>query len=168
MPVRLPDRCGPDTVLGFRTAAEQRYTDGVQLAGADRRTAAVYLWGYAVEMMLKAAYFQAFGYDPRRAIATADLRAARELASALPFQWPQGGNLHHLPAWATLLVRTRTQLAHTAYPNPLFPAEVVSRAVRVFEVWRETIRYHQNTAYEFEVRAVREQTEWFLEHAARL
>ena len=101
-------------------------------------------------------------------ITTADLRAAVQLATSAGYVWPSGGNLHHLPAWGQLLIRTRSVISGAGYPDPALPGQIVTRAVRVYQIWRETLRYHQNIAYEFEVRTVRECAEWFLEHAARL
>ena len=33
---------------------------------------------------------------------------------------------------------------------------------RIGQLWRETLRYHKNRAYLYEVRQVREATEWLL------
>ena len=55
MPRRLVDRCQADSIREFRASARQRYEDGLALAGAGKGTAAIYLWGYASEMTLKAA-----------------------------------------------------------------------------------------------------------------
>jgi hypothetical protein len=166
MPIRLPDRCGPDTVIGFLAAAEQRYADGLRLAETDRRTGAVYLWGYAVEMLLKAAYFRVVGSGPRQPILRDDLRAAVDLAPTVNCHFP-GRNFHHLIGWSDLLICTRLALGQP-YSDPRFPAAITHHTRRVYQVWRETLRYHQNTAYQFEVTAVREGVEWFLEQAARL
>ncbi len=57
MPRRLLDRCNDDSLREFRAAARQRFNDALVLAANGRRTGAIYLWGYAVEMTLKAAYF---------------------------------------------------------------------------------------------------------------
>jgi len=57
MPRRLIDRSQPDNIREFRVSARQRYHDGLALAGTGNRTASIYLWGYAAEMLLKAAYF---------------------------------------------------------------------------------------------------------------
>ena len=168
MPIRLPERCGPDCIAGFRSAAVQRHLDACRLADNERRTGAVYLWGYSIEMLLKAAFFRAFGYDSQRPITAADLRAAVQLAPSLGYAWPAGANLHHLPGWSQLLVRLRANLPNEAYPSLAFASRIQRRAVHVYQVWRETLRYHENRAYEFEVRAVRECAEWFLTHAAEL
>src|SRR6202008_2021190 len=68
MPRRLIDRCQPDSIREFRASARQRYEDGLALAGAGNRTAAIYLWGYVAEMTLKAAYFSLFGLAEHDAI----------------------------------------------------------------------------------------------------
>ena len=61
MPRRLIDRCQPDSIREFRASAQHRYNDGLALSGLGNRTSAIYLWGYAAEMTLKAAYFSFFG-----------------------------------------------------------------------------------------------------------
>src|SRR5438132_12581385 len=61
MPTRLIQRCQPESIREFRASAGQRYDDGLALAGTGNRTAAIYLWGYVAEMILKAAYFSLLG-----------------------------------------------------------------------------------------------------------
>ena len=165
MPVRLPERCGPDCIAGFRAAAVQRHLDACRLADNERRTGAVYLWGYSIEMLLKAAFFTAFRYRVWQPITTRDLTAARELAPAVGVRW--AGNLHHLPSWCRLLIGTRTEFG-LEYPNPFFAPTLTQHADRVYLLWRETLRYHDNVAYDHEVRAVRQSAEWFHQHAHRL
>jgi hypothetical protein len=54
VPRRLLARCQSDSVREFRASAQQRYNDGLSAVVADRRLAAIYLWGYSAEMTLKA------------------------------------------------------------------------------------------------------------------
>jgi HEPN domain-containing protein len=57
----------PHTIAEFRRAATLRYREAVRLAVAGDRLAAIYLSGYAAEMLLKAAYFRLTGkklHDP--------------------------------------------------------------------------------------------------------
>jgi hypothetical protein len=77
MPVELPQRCNPDSIAEFRRAAKQRYFDGLELATNNRRTAAIYLWGYTAEMLLKAAYFELIGFAEMKPIQLADLQTAK-------------------------------------------------------------------------------------------
>ena len=76
MPRKLLNRCAPDSIREFRAAARQRFEDGRALAMADRRTTAIYLWGYSAEMTLKAAYFAVIRFAETRTITLPDLRAA--------------------------------------------------------------------------------------------
>jgi hypothetical protein len=77
MPRRLLDRCNPDSIQEYRAAARERFHDGLAMAGRGRRTGAIYLWGYAAEMFLKAAYFSVIGTPETRSLTWgADLRPA--------------------------------------------------------------------------------------------
>lgn len=171
MPDRLPDRCRPDSIAEFRAAALRRYGDGLALAETgvrERRTGAIYLWGYAVEMVLKAAVFSAFGYDEREEITGPDLNAVKGLAPDLGLVWPKNANLHRIDLWSQVLVRLRVD-DPTASDASLADTDVIlARSVRVLRVWRETLRYHPNTAYGHEVRVVRRECEWFLRWADEL
>lgn len=159
MPLRLPQRVCKDTVREFRAAAAERYLDACILAHEGRRTAAIYLWGYVVEMMLKAAYFSAFGYDPDEEITRADLVAARHLAPSLGLIWT--GNLHSIHDWGQLLVRTRASVPGLAYSDAAFASRVATTAYRIALLWTEILRYHKSVAYRHEVRQVSEAVEWF-------
>ena len=91
MPTRLIDRCQPDSVREFRASARQRYSDGLALAGAGNRTAAIYLWGYAAEMTLKAAYFSLFGLADNDVITVrghVEPAVNRGRAAPLSIAWP--------------------------------------------------------------------------------
>jgi hypothetical protein len=168
MPDTLLARCRSDSIAEFRAAALRRYGDGLALAETgvrERRTGAIYLWGYAVEMVLKAAVFDAFGYDDRDEISAPDLNAVKGLAADLGLVWPKGANLHRVDLWGQVLVRLRVD-DPAASEASLADADVVlARSVRVTRLWRETLRYHPNIAYEHEARTVRQECEWFLRWA---
>jgi hypothetical protein len=164
MPRRLIDRCQPDSIREFRASALQRYNDGLALAGTGNRTAAIYLWGYVAEMTLKAAYFSLFGLAEDDVITfPAHIRPAidRGRAAPLSISWPSQGAGHNVRAWADLLVGVRALAATTAY-SPAFAAQVQGCGQRIWQLWRETLRYHKNRAYLYEVRQIREATEWLL------
>jgi hypothetical protein len=134
--------------------------DGISLAAAERRTATIYLWGYAAEMTLKATYFSLQGFAEDQTITLADLRAARAAGIALGMTWT--GNLHDLFAWANLLVRTRSATPGIAYPDALFATQVVQTARRLHNGWSETLRYRKNVAYAYEVQHAREAVQWLV------
>lgn len=167
MPRTLVDRCQADSVREFRASARQRYEDGLALAGAGKRTAAIYLWGYASEMTLKAAYFMLSGLTEDEPITWSEhIRPAinRGRAAPLNIAWPGRGDGHNVRAWAELLVGARALADATAY-FPAFAVQLQTCGQSIWQLWRETLRYHKNRAYVYEVRQVREATEWLLVHA---
>jgi hypothetical protein len=166
MPKKLLQRCRPDSIAEFRFAAHQRFRDGLALAPEGRRTAAIYLWGYAAEMMLKAAYFKLIGFPPTQNITKADLRGAVSNAGRLGFAWI--GNWHSLDSWAQLLVSTRASATAWAYPDPSFGNHVLARSRQVQRLWSEVLRYHKNVAYPHEVDTVKAATEWLFLHSSQL
>ena len=168
MPRRLLDRCNPDSIREYRASAQQRYNDALAMAGYGRRTGAIYLWGYTAEMILKAAYFSLIGLPDTRALTWgADLRPAIARGRAMGIGWPPAGEGHNVRAWAELLVVVRALAPATAFAAP-FALEVQRHGQRIEQLWRETLRYRKNYAYLYEVRQVRESTEWYLIHSPRL
>lgn len=166
MPTRLLGRCQPDSILEFRLAARERLADGRAAAAAGRRTAAVYLFGYAAEMTLKAGYFNAIGFPPAQVITAGNLRGAAASAPSFGFLWT--GNLHSLSSWSELLVRTRGRTPGLSYPDPRF-GDAVLRQVRPLEgTWAETLRYHRNVAYAHEVDLLEQAAGWLLANARLL
>jgi hypothetical protein len=167
MPKQLLDRCGPDCVQNFFQAASERYRDGVSLASEGRRTAAIYLWGYVAEMLLKASFFRAIGFSPTQQITLVDLRNAKNLeANRLGITWV--GQLHSLMSWSQLLVSYRTATPGLAYPITGFGNEVVNQSRQLERIWSETLRYHKNVAYLHEVARARQAIEWLLANAPAL
>jgi hypothetical protein len=161
MPRRLLARCRPDSIDEFRKAAEARLNDGLQLAASGRRMAAVYLWGYSAEMAIKAAYFSLTGFGRQAPITKADLWQAIALGKGLGMLWPQGAAGHNVRAWAELLV-----VEANTNPAVMFDVrlglDIQRHAQRVSEHWNETLRYHKNVPYGYELRQVRTSAEWLL------
>lgn len=166
MPKRLLERCRPDSILEFQSAARQRFQDGLCLAPNGRRTAAIYIWGYAAEMTLKAAYFRLIGFAPNQAITMADLKGAKANAPRVGFTW--FGNLHNLESWALLLISTRASGIALTYSIPAFGNEVMASSRRLQQSWSEVLRYHKNVAYLHEVDRARSATEWLLMNEPQL
>ena len=169
MPQYLLDRRRPDSIREFRLAAFERFEDGRAAESAGRRTAAVYLCGYAAEMTLKAAYFAVLGFPPAREISIGDLAAARNVGiSTYRILWPNPGKFHNVRAWSELLVEHRSHSAGVAYPVPGFGDEVRLRGRRLEPLWSETLRYHKNIAYLHEVERVMEAAGWLLSRSLAL
>jgi hypothetical protein len=168
MPKRLLERCQPDSILEFRASAGRRYDDGLALAAAGHRTGAIYLWGYAAEMTLKAAYFALAGLVETDVITwSAHTNPAIARGKSLGVAWPSQGAGHNVRAWAELLVKIRATMPGLAYPIT-FGLDVQSRGQRISELWRETLRYHKNVAYKHELDRIREAVRWLLANAESL
>lgn len=167
MPKRLLDRCQPDSISEFRSAARRRFDDGLALAVAGQRTGAIYLWGYTAEMILKAAYFSSVGIAENAALTMAHhIQPAIQRGQSLGIAWPNQGRGHNIRAWSEWLVLARASSA-TPYPSA-FGLEVQHYGQRFEPLWRETLRYRKNHAYLHEVRQAREAAEWLLVHSLSL
>jgi hypothetical protein len=161
MPKRLLDRRQVECIREFRATARERFNDGLSLAAAGRRTGAIYIWGYSVEMLIKAAYFSVIGYADVASITwPADLTPAIQRGRNMGIAWPPKGAGHNIVAWAELLVSERVSLG-LAYSQQ-FALDVQTHSNRVWQHWRETLRYHKNNAYMHEMNQVRLAAEWFL------
>jgi len=168
MPMRLLDRCGADSIREFRAAANLRFNDALALAASGRRTAAIYLWGYVAEMSLKAAGFALIGHPETASLSWAvHISPAIAAGRAMGIAWPNSGAGHNVRAWAEFLVLARAINPATAYPPDLALA-VQANGQRIGRLWRETLRYHKNFAYRYEVSQMREATEWMLVNSNNL
>src|SRR4051812_29277882 len=112
MPVPLYQR-GVDSVKEFECAAAERFIEAELLHKRSRDLAAIYLWGYAVEMRVKAAFFRSAGFAPPQAISRTDRADHAALARTLGLLNPPGP--HEISVWAQLAVAAR---ATTAAPYP--------------------------------------------------
>jgi hypothetical protein len=157
MPKPLHERCKPDSIREFRLAAKVRYFDAQLLAEAGRRSAAVYLWGYSAEMMVKAAYFSAIGYAVQQPITLADLdRGRKQSVSVHGIPW--SGGMHNIEGWARLLVNERARLGKPY--TVVIASRIISHAGNIYKYWRETLRYHKNRAWPFEAARVQASVDW--------
>lgn len=105
-------------------AARLRFGEGELLAAHGHSLGAVYLFGYAIEMTLKAGYFRLAGHGDTQPITARDLYDARVVAPTLGVTW--FGNLHCLECWAQLIVATRNAHPTLTYTNPSFGDEVLN------------------------------------------
>lgn len=162
MPRRLPARWQPESIREFRASARERFADALALAGQGRRTGAIYLWGYSAEMVLKAAYFAVLGRSETDVLTwPGDLLPAIDAGRRMGIAWPHAGQGHNVRAWAELLVAQRAATPGAAYP-PLLGQEVQACGQSIGQLWSETLRYHKNLAYVYEMNQVREAAEWLL------
>jgi hypothetical protein len=121
-------------------------------------------------MILKAAYFSLLGLaedDVLTWVGHIQPAINRGRAAPLVIAWPNAGAGHNVRAWAELLVGVRALAPATVY-DAAFAAQVQACGQRIGHLWRETLRYHKNRAYLYEVRQVWEATTWFMVNAADL
>ena len=162
MPKRLPARWQPESIREFRTSARRRFDEGMALAAAGYRAGAIYLWGYSAEMILKAAYFSLLGRSETAVLTwVGDILPAINAGRAMGIAWPVAGQGHNVRAWAELLIAEHAATPGAAYP-PLFGQEVQACGQSIGQLWSETLRYHKNVAYLYEMNQVREAAEWLL------
>ncbi len=139
MPRRLLTRCQPDSIREFRASARQRYDDGLTAAAGGRGLAAIYLWGYSAEMLLKAGYFTVLGVGEDTALQMAiHINPALQRGRGLGIAWPQGGQGHNVRAWAELLILERATHPNPAMAYPIdFGDQVQANGQRISQLWNE-------------------------------
>jgi hypothetical protein len=142
-----------ETWVSMERAGDERFWDGLVLAAGSepRTTGAVYLFGYAAEMILKVAYFRFTGLAAAQDIAPA-LRAARTTAHF------HRQNLHYLMGWANLLIATRV-----AAGRPLHPVVAGLLQLHILQLqshWSEVLRYRAVTAVPAELEEVYNSLDW--------
>jgi hypothetical protein len=115
-------------------------------------------------MLLKAAYFSVIGVgEVTHLEMDVHIRPAIQLGRGLGIAWLQAGQGHNVRAWAELLI-----LERATHPNPVmaYPADfghqVQANGQRISQLWNETLRYHKNKPYAYEMRQLREAAEWLL------
>ena len=155
VPAALFDR-GFDSVEEFECAAAQRFAEALSLDRHSYKLAAVYLYGYSVEMRVKAAFFRSAGYGASRQISVADRNDARAMWQILGLLVPPGQ--HDILGWAQLAVAARATPPHAYGALGL---EIINHATTIYLIWRETLRYRSTTPTSSERRSARTVAEWF-------
>jgi hypothetical protein len=164
MPLTLATRIGSDTLGKLEQAARRRYAEARRLV-ADEPLGAIYLFGYTVEMRLKAAYFRTVGLVPTSILAPSRSLAETQIRSLLGIRGAVGHNLY---GWAKLLETAR---ATTPGATPLasgLASEIYKHVQNVEACWTEVLRYRANKPYDNEVKAVRYGASWFKVNGRRL
>jgi hypothetical protein len=166
-----------DYIATFERAASRNFKDAERLQSGSRKLGAIYLYGYSVEMLVKSAYFRmAFAAAQPVLPATTRIDNARR-RSATNENDPQGNRLatvaspHDISGWAALLTRKRALLAAAnqavAY-SPILATEVRNRADRVYDHWKEYMRYRAVRVKAAELAIVRDDARWFLKNYQHL
>src|SRR5258706_8284928 len=163
MPGVLSRLSTDDSISQFEAAAQQRFEEATLLLYGSRSYAAIYLYGYSIEMWLKAAYFHNEGIiaNVTSPIMTADRdRAWRQrTASGAPARQT---NKHDLEIWAHLLIYIRrTAGIHPPYV-PLLENTLLSYTRGLRDHWNVEMRYQHASVLPVEVKSVRIAAEWVM------
>ncbi len=169
--VPLVEHLSPDTIVRLERAAEGRFEEANHLRGTGRRLAALYLYGYSVEMCLTAAYFRSAGFAPNvpldRDTRQRRMAQARQLrtASGEPLM---GSDPHPLAGWARLLERQRNLSARLSPQESKQLKEAVNKAEQVYRHWRPELRYKTTEVRLEQLDEVGQAATWFIRHRSRL
>jgi len=162
MPRLLADRLRTfDTVSGLAKAADQRARDAECLYGQGHGLAAIYLFGYEVEMRVKAAYFRYY-FSLRQLPPTTRIDTSlrqQVIAQHQQLGLPRKPGHHDILGWSQLLVSERRS-RHNPY-SLVMERAVLDQAELISQRWSEVLRYRANIPYRHELRTVREVAAWF-------
>lgn len=145
MPVSLLDRISEnDTIEEMEFAWQDRYWDSLTCALEERGFAAGYLMGYAIEMLLKSAYFRFQGVA-----ADDDLRPHLRRERGHPHFAPKASTrknrasgLHDIAAWADHLIAERARAGRAL--DALLAGRLLYEMGWVADNWSELLRYRRS------------------------
>jgi hypothetical protein len=168
----LAVRLAPNTVRQLEQAAEKRSEEAECLKKQNRFLAALYLYGYSVEMCLAAAYFRSAGFSSCEAISDDERkdrmrRANRELHSrdGKPLMSKEP---HPLVGWARFLEWQRG-LSGSLKPKEVNRLrEAVQKARQVYRHWRPELRYKLTNVSMDQLDEVRQCVHWFIKQRGQL
>lgn len=151
---------GHDSIGGFEAAAERRYSEARALLRQQRLYAAIYLFGYAIEMWMKAAYFRNEGTklaaDP---ISLSDLHHAWQHQAAAGIT--TGKNLHDFAGWAHLLIYIRGAAGLVPPYTPAMRIMIQNMADAARQHWDPAMRYRHLRLLPGEANVVARAAAWF-------
>jgi hypothetical protein len=159
----LAEQLGYDTISRFVKSAPLRLEEGDVLS-KDYRLAAIYLYGYAAEMILKAAYFKNLRYP---VIAEIDRDTRNRAMAVAQMNGFMQRDPHDIAGWARLLVWDRATL-HTPAYEPALSRQIVAKAITIYENWRPEMRYRNTSPAVATVAIVRSAVGWLVTNYARM
>jgi hypothetical protein len=167
----LVNHLGPHTIVRLERAAEQRFQEANDLRDIGHRLAALYFYGYSVEMCLTAAYFRSAGFGPTSTL-DRDMRQ-RRMAQARQLTTASGERLmnsdpHPLVGWARFLERQRSLSRSLSPQESQQLREAVSKAEQVYKHWRPELRYKTTDVQPDQLDEVGRAATWFIRQRRRL
>lgn len=157
---------GFDSIDEMEAAREDRYWDSLTCALNDREFAACYLMGYAIEILVKTAFFRFDGIH-----AGADLRPSLRVARRHPrFTQPTGlstiqaHGIHNVRAWGDLLIDARQRAGPARAMDPILAGKLVYELRWVENNWSETLRYRRSIPAAEEIARLLSIADWLRTH----
>jgi hypothetical protein len=145
-----------DSIAQFEIAALQRFEEATLLVYGLRAYSAVYLYGYAIEMWLKAAYFHNEGVIANINSPVTDADRARAWAQRVAAGAPaRRTNQHDVEIWAHLLIYIRRTAGIHAPYIPLIESTLLNYSAGLRDHWNVEMRYQHAPVQPVEVNSVR-------------
>lgn len=163
MPTNLADQLGPDTIFRFVKSAPMRLEEG-DLLSKEHPLMSIYIYGYAAEMTLKAAYFKNVGFSSLAEIDKDTRNRASALAQLHHFM---GRDPHDILGWARFLIWDKANL-HTPAYEPKMSNQIVAMSATVYENWRPQMRYRNSSPSATIVSTVRTAAAWLVQNYPRM
>jgi hypothetical protein len=163
----LTDHLVGDSNNRLRRAANERHVDAKLLLEQNRVLAALYFFGYSVEMCLSAAYYRSAGFSPNVPI-DRDTRQ-RRMAHARRLQTLTGEPLmnsdpHPLVGWARFLEWQRSASPELTMRDLQLLKEAVRKATMIYKHWRPELRYKTIGVTPKQLNEVHGGASWFIQH----
>jgi hypothetical protein len=161
----------PDTVRQLEEAAKRRSEEAECLKKQNRFLAALYLYGYSVEMCLAAAYFRSAGLQ--NIAIDADLRH-RRMVQARQQRHPDddrplmNSDPHPLVGWARFLEWQRRSSGDLKPQEAKRLREAVQKAQQVYKHWRPELRYKLTHVSIDQLDEVCRCVHWFIKQRGQL
>lgn len=155
---RLGKKDALEDLRSLELAAERRFYDALELATAPAgcESSAIYLFGYAAEIILKVACFNLDGAS----LGTRTDRHRKSLANLPTYKSSCGSNHHCLVGWLEVLLELRRKrgLPTTAQ----YRRELRRRVKTLSGEWSESIRYRSLPATRVELSRVYNTLSWLM------
>jgi hypothetical protein len=165
MTLRAKLETKPETLLDLARASRSRYFEGLDLIRVGKPWAGIYLAGYAVEMILKNAYFLCKGvsfFDPvkpeldgTKAAAVQVLKVAR-----------REEGFHSILFWADMLVAERRRKGRPLASS--LEIDLLNQAHNMYDHWWVFMRYRREEPEPIEVKTFVESVSWFMSKRSEL
>lgn len=155
---------GHDTISRLERAAARRFIEADWLVEGKHHLAAIYFFGYAVEIALGTAYFRMKGYGVLDEVLPLDLKKALSAARSKSLMADKS---HPIDGWAELLIEEKGALFPPAFEGKIERA-IRNKTIELGDNWGPKLRYRALDVPEEQVKAAREAADWFLKKFPRL